>query len=298
MSRTLLFGILSFSLDSFSVRRLRQAMNARSFQSKLIDAAQCSLECTPSGLGAFVQQKPMPDCHIYLPRLGAGSPAEGIDIVRHLELSGKCVLNPSAAIAKAREKFLTMQVLSAANLPVPPSCMITHSAGIRSAIERLGGAPVIIKINRGSQGIGVMLAESVKAAEAIYETMQLKETPVLIQKCINESKGRDIRAFVVGNKVVASMRRIAQGDEFRSNFHRGGRVEAVELDSQTQAIAIGGANALGLRVAGVDILEGSGGPLIMELNSSPGLEGIESATNIDVAGAVIEYAQHLYSGKA
>lgn len=290
MARALTLGILSFALDSFSVRRLRQAITARNHQSKLLDANQTSLICTQNQLSVRLSNKSVPALDVVIPRLGAGSPSEGIDMVRHFELSKTPVTNSAQAICRAREKFLTLQMLTAANVPVPPSCCVTHAAGARAAIEQLGGAPVILKLNRGTQGIGVMLAESAKSAEAIFETMQLTHTPVVIQKYIGECRGRDVRAFVVNGQVVAAMRRLAQGDEFRSNYHRGGRVEACTLDEHTKEIAVRAAHTLGLHIAGVDILESSQGPLVMELNSSPGLEGIESATNIDVAGKVIEFA--------
>ncbi len=157
------------------------------------------------------------------------------------------------------------------------------------AIERIGGAPIIIKILEGTQGVGVILADSTKIAEAIIETLQTAKQNVLIQRFVHESKGRDVRAFVVGDTVVASMRRVAQGDEFRSNVHRGGSTERIELDPRYEEAAVRAAQIMGLRVAGVDMLESAAGPQIMEVNSSPGLEGIEGATGLDIAGAIIDY---------
>ncbi len=157
------------------------------------------------------------------------------------------------------------------------------------AIERVGGAPVVIKLLEGTQGIGVLLAESVKSAEAIIELLQSQKQNVLIQKFVAESKGRDIRAFVVGDQVVGAMRRVAQGQEFRSNVHRGGLAEPVDLDESYRETAVRAAQIMGLRVAGVDLLEGKEGPLIMEVNSSPGLEGIEGCTQLDIAGAIVDY---------
>jgi ribosomal protein S6--L-glutamate ligase len=159
------------------------------------------------------------------------------------------------------------------------------------AIERAGGAPVIIKLLEGTQGVGVILADSVKVAQAIIETLQSTKQSVLVQKFVAESKGRDVRAFIVGDRVVAAMRRVAQGDEFRSNVHRGGRAEAIELDPVYEATAVRAAQILGLRIAGVDLLEGRDGPQIMEVNSSPGLEGIEGATGKDIAGEIIDYVR-------
>ena len=157
------------------------------------------------------------------------------------------------------------------------------------AIERVGGTPVIIKLLEGTQGVGVILAETAKIAEAIIETLQTARQNVLVQRFVAESRGKDIRAFVVGDRVVAAMRRTAQGGEFRSNVHRGGRTEAIELDAETAETAVRAAQIMGLKIAGVDMLEGADGPKIIEVNSSPGLEGIESATQLDIAGAVVDY---------
>jgi ribosomal protein S6--L-glutamate ligase len=166
---------------------------------------------------------------------------------------------------------------------------VRDRADVIAAIERVGGAPVVIKLLEGTQGIGVILAPDIKVAEAIIETLQSTRQQVLIQRFVSESKGRDIRALVVGDRVVAAMRRVAKGDEFRSNVHRGGSVEPVTLGAESGPAAVMAAQIMGLKVAGVDLLEGKEGPLVMEVNSSPGLEGIESATNLDVAGAIIDY---------
>jgi len=172
---------------------------------------------------------------------------------------------------------------------MPPTAFVRDRADVIAAIERVGGAPVVIKLLEGTQGIGVILAPSIKVAEAIIETLQSTRQNVLIQHFVKESKGRDIRALVVGDRVVAAMRRTASGDEFRSNVHRGGSVERVELEPAYERTAVRAAQIMGLKVAGVDMLEGDDGPLVMEVNSSPGLEGIETATKLDVAGAIIDY---------
>jgi ribosomal protein S6--L-glutamate ligase len=172
---------------------------------------------------------------------------------------------------------------------MPATAFVRNRADVRQAIERVGGAPVVIKLLEGTQGIGVILAPQVKVAEAIIETLHSTNQNVLIQKFISESRGRDIRALVVGDRVVAAMRRVAEGDEFRSNVHRGGRVESVTLSPEYEQTAVRSAQIMGLRVAGVDMLEGNDGPLVMEVNSSPGLQGIETATGLDVAGAIVDY---------
>ena len=182
-----------------------------------------------------------------------------------------------------------MQILSKHNIGLPPTEFVRRKEDVLPAIERVGGAPVVIKLIEGTQGIGVILADTLKVAEAIIETLQSAKQNVLIQKFVAESRGKDIRAFVVGDQVVGAVRRVAQGQEFRSNVHRGGRAEAITLDEAYAATAVRASNILGLRVAGVDMLEGLDGPQVMEVNSSPGLEGIEGATQRDIAGAIIDY---------
>lgn len=290
MARPAKISILSFVLDSFSIRRLRQAATIRDHSVKLLDAGQLHLQCDQDGLNVLLNGKPLPQTDILVPRLGAISPSPGISIVRQFEEAGLFSLTSWRTLLVSREKFATTQLLTRHKVPVPACALVSRPSDVASAISLLGGPPVIIKLNRGTQGIGVMLADSSKSAEAIFETMQINQRQVIIQRFVSESKGRDIRAFVVGGKVVAAMRRVARDEEFRSNFHRGGRVEPVKLEPIYESVALKAAEVLGLNVAGVDILEGKDGPLVMELNSSPGLEGIEAATNKDVAGAIIEYA--------
>ena len=196
--------------------------------------------------------------------------------------------NTSHGIANSRDKLRSLQLLSRHNVRIPSSTFVRDRHDAAAAIERVGGAPVIIKLLEGTQGVGVILAPDAKVAEAIIETLHTTGTNVLLQRFVSESRGRDIRALVLGDRVVAAMRRTAQGDEFRSNVHRGGTTEAVQLDAETERTAVQAAQIMGLRIAGVDMLEGRDGPLIMEVNSSPGLEGIEGATQLDVAGAIIQ----------
>ncbi len=197
--------------------------------------------------------------------------------------------NSSAGISNSRDKLRSLQILSRHQVGIPETTFVRDKQDVLPAIERVGGAPVIIKLLEGTQGIGVLLAESVKSAEAMVELLQSQKQNVLIQKFVAESKGRDIRAFVVGDQVVGAMRRVAQGQEFRSNVHRGGVTERVELTDEYRDAAIRTTQIMGLRVAGVDMLEGKNGPQIMEVNSSPGLEGIEHCTQLDIAGSIIDY---------
>jgi ribosomal protein S6--L-glutamate ligase len=197
--------------------------------------------------------------------------------------------NPAYGIANSRDKLRSLQILSRHHIGIPRTTFVRDKKDVLPSIERVGGAPVIIKLIEGTQGIGVLLAETTKAAESIIELLQSQKQNVLIQKFVAESKGKDIRAFVVGDRVVAAMRRVAQGQEFRSNVHRGGIAEPVELTAEYAETAVRAAQITGLRVAGVDMLESRSGPQIMEVNSSPGLEGIETCTGLDIAGAVIDY---------
>lgn len=197
--------------------------------------------------------------------------------------------NTAHGISNSRDKLRSLQILSRHHIGIPRTTFVRDKRDVLPAIKRVGGAPVVIKLIEGTQGIGVLLAETEAAAESIIELLQSQKQNVLIQKFVAESKGKDIRAFVVGDRVVAAMRRVAQGQEFRSNVHRGGVAEAVELSPEYIETAVRAAQILGLRVAGVDMLESKTGPQIMEVNSSPGLEGIETCTGLDVAGAVIDY---------
>ncbi|MCA9714433.1 MAG: RimK family alpha-L-glutamate ligase, partial [Myxococcales bacterium] len=219
---------------------------------------------------------------------GASITFYGLAVVRQFEQMGVFTLNTSHAIGVSRDKLRASQTFSRHNIGIPPTAFVRDREGVLPAIEAVGGTPVIIKLLEGTQGIGVILADTVKIAEAIIETLQSTKQNVLIQGFVSESKGRDIRALVVGDRVVAAMRRKAKGDEFRSNVHRGGTTEIVKLDEQYERTAIHAAQIMGLTVAGVDMLEGRDGPLVMEVNSSPGLEGIEGATGIDIAGQIIE----------
>ncbi|NNE96864.1 MAG: RimK family alpha-L-glutamate ligase, partial [Acidimicrobiales bacterium] len=213
----------------------------------------------------------------------------GTAVVRQFEQMDVYTPNSSAAINNSRDKLRSLQILSKHDLGIPASTFVRDRHDVQPAITRVGGAPVIIKLLEGTQGIGVILAPDAKVAEAIIETLQTTGTNVLLQQFVKESRGRDVRAFVVGDRVVAAMRRTAKGDEFRSNVHRGGTTEQIELSPDYERTAVRAAQIMGLRVAGVDMLEGEAGPLILEVNSSPGLEGIEGATGLDIAGAVIDY---------
>jgi ribosomal protein S6--L-glutamate ligase len=282
-------GILSCSLKCYSTRRLREAAEQRGHKVKVLNTLRFAIDLKEGDPDLFFRQKHLTHYDAVLPRIGTSITYFGTAVVRQFEQMDVFCANSSAGIANSRDKLRSMQILSRHRIGIPQTTFIRDKKDVLPAIERVGGAPVVIKLLEGTQGIGVLLAESVKSAEAIIELLQSQKQNVLIQKFVAESKGKDIRAFVVGDRVVAAMRRVAQGQEFRSNVHRGGQTEMVELNERYRETAVRAAQIMGLRVAGVDMLEGKHGPQIMEINSSPGLEGIERCTQLDVAGAVIDY---------
>jgi len=282
-------AILSCSLKSYSTSRLREAALERGHKVKVLNTEKFAINLEQADPDLYYRQKRLSHYDAVLPRIGASITYFGTAVVRQFEQMDIYCANSSVGISNSRDKLRCLQVLSRHHIGIPPTTFVRDRKDVLPAIERVGGAPVVIKLLEGTQGIGVLLAESIKSAEGIIELLQSRKQNVLVQKCVAESKGRDIRAFVVGDRVVAAMRRVAQGQEFRSNVHRGGIAEAVELDEQYRETAVRAAQITGLRVAGVDMLEGKDGPGIMEINSSPGLEGIETSTQLDVAGAIIDY---------
>jgi ribosomal protein S6--L-glutamate ligase len=282
-------AILSCSPSCYSSQRLHDAATSRGHEVDVLDTLKFSIDLAEGEPDLYYCQEPLDHYDAILPRIGASITYFGTAVVRQCEQMDIFSANSSTGIANSRDKLRSLQVLSRHRVGIPQTTFVRDRKDVLPAIERVGGAPVIIKLLEGTQGIGVLLAETAKSAEAIIELLQSQKQNVLIQKFVAESKGRDIRAFVVGDRVVAAMRRVAQGEEFRSNVHRGGLTQQVELDEQYRQTAVRAAQILGLRVAGVDMLEGASGPQIMEVNSSPGLEGIEHCTQLDIAGAVIDY---------
>lgn len=282
-------GILSRNRQCYSTRRLREAAEDRGHQVKVLDTLKFAIDLQSGDPDLFFRSRHLSAYDAILPRIGASITYFGTAVVRQFEQMDVFCANSSSGIANSRDKLRSLQILSRHAIGMPPTVFVRERRDVLPAIERVGGAPVIIKLIEGTQGIGVLLAETVESAESIVELLQSQKQSVLIQKFVAESKGRDIRAFVVGDRVVAAMRRVAQGQEFRSNVHRGGQTEPVELDDNYCETAIRAAQILGLRVAGVDLLEGKEGPQVMEVNSSPGLEGIEQCTQLDIAGVIIDY---------
>lgn len=285
-------GILSRSPRAYSTQRLKAAALERGHQAVVLNTLRFAIDLSGGEPDLQYRGKPLSLYDAVLPRIGASITFFGMAVVRQFEQMDVYTPNTSNGIANSRDKLRATQILSRHDIGIPETAFVRDRADVPPAIERLGGAPVVIKLLEGTQGIGVILAPDNKVAEAVIETLQSTRQNVLIQSFVKESRGRDIRALVVGDRVVAAMRRTASGDEFRSNVHRGGTTEVVELDEAYRQVAVRSAQIMGLGVAGVDMLEGKDGPLVMEVNSSPGLEGIETATELDVAGAIVDYIAH------
>ncbi len=282
-------GILSCNARCYSTRRLVEAAHGRGHKVRVLNTLRFAIDVATGKPDLYYHGKRLRLIDAVLPRIGASITYFGTAVVRQFEQMDIYSANSSNGIMNSRDKLRSLQILSRHHLGMPQTTFVRDRLDVLPAIGRVGGAPVIIKLLEGTQGVGVILAETVKVAEAIIETLQCARQNVLVQKFVSESKGRDIRAFVVGDQVVAAMRRTAQGTEFRSNVHRGGTAEPVELDEAFRETAVRAAQIMGLRIAGVDMLEAASGPQIIEVNSSPGLEGIEAATGMDVAGAIVDY---------
>src|SRR5690349_5192829 len=282
-------AVLSRAPQAYSTQRLRAAALQRGHTVKVLNTLRFAIDLTADEPDLHYRGRQLSDYDAVLPRIGNSITYFGTAVVRQFEQMDVYTPNTANGISNSRDKLRATQILSRHNIGMPATTFVRNRADVIPAIERVGGAPVVIKLLEGTQGIGVILAPEIKIAEAIIETLHSTKQNVLIQSFVTESKGRDIRALVVGDRVVAAMRRRANGDEFRSNVHRGGTVEPVELTPEYEQAAVRSAQIMGLRVAGVDMLEGNDGPLVMEVNSSPGLEGIEAATNLDVAGAIVDY---------
>lgn len=282
-------AILSRGPNLYSTRRLKQAAVARGHEVRILNPLRFSILVEKGRPALYYKGKRLSHYDAVIPRIGASVTFFGTAVVRQFEQMGVFTLNTSHAITVSRDKLRSLQVLSRHNIGLAPTAFVRDKDGVDGAIRQVGGAPVIIKVLEGTQGLGVILADSAKIAQAIVETLQWARQNVLIQKFVEESRGRDLRALVVGDRVVAAIQRVAQDGEFRANVHRGGKAAKVELSPEYEHTAIHAAQIMGLTVAGVDMLEGEDGPKILEVNSSPGLAGIEEATGVDVAGAVIDH---------
>jgi len=283
-------GILSRKSSLYSTRRLKEAAELRGHEARVVDYLRCYMNLTTSRPKILYGGEAL-DFDAVVPRIGATHTFYGTAIVRQFEMMGVFPANESQGITRSRDKLRSLQLLSREGLGMPVTGFAHSTKDIDGLLEIVQGPPVIIKLLEGTQGVGVVLAETRKAAESVIAAFRQLDANILVQQFIREAKGADVRAFVVGRRVVAAMRRQAPPGEFRSNIHRGGTAEAIKLSAEERGIAIKAARTLGLSVAGVDFIPSKEGPLVLEVNSSPGLEGIEGATGVDVAGAIIEFLE-------
>jgi ribosomal protein S6--L-glutamate ligase len=269
-----------------------EAVKAAGHEAVVVDHSICDLIIEQEGPSIIFKGQSLTDIDAIIPRIGASVTFYGTAVVRQFELMGAFSANNSQAIVRSRDKLRSLQILSRAGLGMPKTAFTNFSkGGEKQIIEHVGGAPLIIKLLEGTQGLGVVLAETKKAGQSVIEAFHGLRARIIVQEFIKEAKGADIRAFVVNGKVVGAMKRQGAEGEFRSNLHRGGKATVIKLSRAERAAALGAAKALGLDVAGVDMLQSDRGPLILEVNSSPGLEGIEKATGVDVAGAIIKFIE-------
>jgi ribosomal protein S6--L-glutamate ligase len=283
-------GILSRNASLYSTSRLREAAIQRGHDVRVIDYLRCYMNITSAKPKVLFRGEELTFDAI-VPRIGATHTFYGTAVVRQFEMMGVYPVNESQAIDRSRDKLRSLQLLARAGVGLPVTSFAHSTQDIQGLLEVVGGTPVVVKLLEGTQGLGVVLAETKKAAESVIGAFRQLDANILVQEFIKEARGADIRAFVIGGKVVAAMRRQGAPGEFRSNLHRGGTAAAIRLTPLERATAAKAAKVMGLNVAGVDLLQSNHGPLVLEVNSSPGLEGIEAASGIDVASRIVEFIE-------
>jgi len=289
-------GILSRNADLYSTKRLLEACEQRGHEPEIIDHLKCTIVMEQNKPSVIYKGKSLDYFDAVIPRIGASVTFYGSAVVRQFEMMKVFTAVESQALIRSRDKLRSLQILSRAGLGLPKTVFTNYSKDTDDILNAVGGAPVIIKLLEGTQGLGVVLAENKKAASSVIEAFHGLKARVIVQEFIKEAGGADIRAFIVNGEVVGAMKRQAKEGEFRSNLHRGGSSQVIKLSRKEKTAAITAAKKMGLGVAGVDMLQSSRGPLILEVNSSPGLEGIEKATGVDVAGKIVEFLEQ-NSGK-
>jgi len=297
MKRPLKIAILSRGPDLYSTKRLVEAARKRGVDIEVLDTLHCVVNLSKRLPEVYCAGRNVTDLDGVIPRIGASITFYGLAVLRQFEMMGVFPANESQAIARSRDKLRSLQLFSRHDIGIPPTAFARSPDDVRQAIRKVGGAPVILKLLEGTQGMGVILAESVKSAESVLDAMHSLKQNILIQKFIAEARGIDYRAIIIGGEVVAAMERKAVKGEFRSNVHRGGTTRPVELDDDYRRTALAAAASLGLNIAGVDLMPSDEGPMVLEVNSSPGLQGIEGATEVDVADAMIGFVvEHAHTG--
>jgi len=283
--------ILSRKPHLYSTHRLLQAGRERGHDVEVIDYLRCYMNITSHNPQVFYRGEPIRDVDAIIPRIGASQTFYGTAVVRQFEMMGVSSANSSIAISRSRDKLRCLQLLSRRGIGLPVTGFAHATKDVTGLIHAVGGPPLVVKLLEGTQGIGVVLAETEKAAESVIEAFRGLDANILVQEFIKEAEGADLRCFVIGERVVAAMKRIAPRGDFRANLHRGGSSEKVKLTPEERTIAVRAAREMGLRVAGVDLLRSKHGPVVVEVNSSPGLKGIEEISEIDVAGRIIAFLE-------
>jgi ribosomal protein S6--L-glutamate ligase len=284
-------AILSRNPNLYSTSRLREAAEARNHSVRVIDYLRCYMNITAHRPTVILQGEELTGLDAVIPRIGAAHTFYGTAVVRQFEMMGVFTANDSQAISRARDKLRALQLLARSGIGLPVTGFAHSTKDIDGLLETVGGPPVVVKLVEGTQGIGVVLAETKKAAESVILAFRQLDANILVQEYIKEARGADIRAFVVGGRVVASVKRQSAPGEFRSNLHRGGTAQEIKLTPEERSIASRAAKTMGLNVCGVDLVRSTHGPVVLEVNSSPGLEGVEKASKIDVANRIIQYVE-------
>ena len=284
-------GILSTNKNLYSTKRLVEAGKDRGHEILVINHKHCYMNITSHNPSIHLKGEKITGIDAIIPRIGASYTFYGTAVVRQFEMMNVLSANDSMAISRSRDKLRSLQLLAREGLGLPVTSFAHSTKDIEGLMEIVGGTPLLVKLLEGTQGVGVVLAETKSAAKSVVEAFRQLDANILVQQFIKEAKGNDIRAFVVGRRVIAAMERHAAPGEFRSNLHRGGRAEKIKLTPEERETAVNAARTVGLNVAGVDMLQSEQGPLVIEVNSSPGLEGIETASGKDVAGAIIEFLE-------
>ena len=284
-------AILSRNSALYSTRRIKEAGEQRGHTVQIIDYLRCYMNITSRNPQILYQGKPLEGIDAVVPRIGASNTFYGTAVVRQFEMMDVFSANESQAISRSRDKLRCLQLLSKKGIGLPVTGFAHSTKDIDGLINIVGGAPLVIKLLEGTQGIGVVLTETPQAATSVIEAFRGLDANILVQEFIAEAKGADLRCFVIGGKVVAAMKRQGAPGEFRSNLHRGGNATTVKLSPEERKTAVEAAKTMGLRIAGVDLLRSAHGPVVMEVNSSPGIEGIEKATELDIAGKMVEFLE-------
>jgi ribosomal protein S6--L-glutamate ligase len=284
-------GILSRRAELYSTRRLVEAARDRGHDVQVINHLLCYMNITARKPSVHYGGDAITHLDAVIPRIGASVSFYGTAVVRQFEMMGVYTVNSSLGIRRSRDKLHSLQLLAREDVELPVTGFAHSTHATDDLIELVGGAPLVVKLLESTQGKGVVLAETRKAAESTIEAFRSLKSRFLVQEFVKEASGTDLRCFVVGGRVVAAMERRGREGDFRSNIHRGGRAEAVEITDEERRTAVHAARVMGLNVAGVDLLRSERGPLVMEVNSSPGLEGIEAATGVDVADAIIDFIE-------